>query len=143
MRHLLTRDGLYLANGTVLLTHQIDAAYWHEWDLFGLPGGAPLFMLTNLPIVFLVLYGSRALALGRTSGVLLSWALVAAGLLAVGLHSFFLLRGHEEFGVPVSLGLLAATLLLSLAQAVLLGRSTRSPGSAAPSALPAAARAPR
>jgi hypothetical protein len=24
-------EALYLANASVLLTHQIDAAYWHEW----------------------------------------------------------------------------------------------------------------
>lgn len=25
---------LYLANATVLITHEIDSAYWHEWELF-------------------------------------------------------------------------------------------------------------
>jgi hypothetical protein len=116
------RDGLYLANATVLLTHQIDAAYWHEWELFGVPGGAPLFVATNLPMVFLVLWGTRALALGRTAGIVMSWALVATGAVAIGLHGFFLLRGYDAFRAPVSLGLLAATLVLSCAQAVVLSR---------------------
>ena len=114
------RDGLYLANATVLLTHQIDAAYWHEWELFGVPGGAPVFMLTNLPIVFAVLWGARALALGRMGGLVMSWALVASGAIAIGLHGYFLLQGHEEFRTPVSLGLLGATLVLSSAQALAL-----------------------
>ena len=135
------RDGLYLANATVLLTHQIDAAYWHEWELFGLPGGAPLFVLTNVPMVFLVLWGARALALGRTAGIAMSWALVASGAVAIGLHGFFLLRGYDAFRAPVSLGLLAATLALSCAQALAL--ATRSRESAAPSARSAAAPAPR
>jgi hypothetical protein len=135
------RDALYLANATVLLTHQIDAAYWHEWELFGLPGGAPLFVLTNLPMVFLVLWGARALALGRRAGLVMSWALVASGAIAIGLHGVFLLRGHDAFRAPVSLGLLAATLALSCAQAVDL--ATRSRGSDARSARAAAAPAPR
>jgi hypothetical protein len=122
------RDGLYLANATVLLTHQIDAAYWHEWELFGLPGGAPLFVLTNLPMVFLVLWGARALALGRVGGIVMSWALVASGAIAIGLHGYFLLSGYDAFRTPVSLGLLAATLVLSLAQAVALGRAARPVG---------------
>ncbi len=29
---------LCLLNVTVLLVHQIDAAYWHEWELFRIPG---------------------------------------------------------------------------------------------------------
>ena len=59
------RDGLYLANATVLITHQIDAAFWHEWELFGIPGGAPVYVLTNVPMMFAILWGARALALGR------------------------------------------------------------------------------
>ena len=119
------RDGLYLANATVLLTHQIDAAYWHEWELFGLPGGAPLFVLTNLPTVFLVVWGAHALALGRTAGIVMSWALVASGAIAIALHGYFLLSGYDAFRAPVSLGLLGATLAISFAQAlVLLRRST-------------------
>lgn len=110
------REWLYLLNATVLLTHQVDAAYWHEWELFGLPGGVQLFLLLNLPIVALVLYGQRALALQRPSGAVISWLLVASGLLAAGLHSLFLLGGDSGFSLPVSLGLLIATLVLSLAQ---------------------------
>jgi len=28
--------GLYLLNGAILLTHEIDSAYWQEWQLFGI-----------------------------------------------------------------------------------------------------------
>lgn len=127
-----SHEALYLANATVLLTHQVDAAYWHEWELFGMPGGVELFLLLNLPIVLLVLLGARAVALGRASGAVLSWVLVASGFVAVGLHAVFLSRGHEAFGTPVSLGLLAATLVLSTAQAVAAVRCSRAP--VAPSA---------
>jgi hypothetical protein len=110
-------ERLYPSNATILLTHQIDAAYWHEWQLFGLPGGIQLFLLLNLPIVLLVLCGVRSIASGHRSGIVISWLLVVSGLFAVGFHGFHLLRGDEGFSLPVSLGLLAATLLLSLAQA--------------------------
>jgi len=117
------RDGLYLANATVLITHQIDAAFWHEWELFGLPGGAPLFVLTNLPMMFAILWGAQALALGRIGGIVMSWALVGSGAVAIGLHGWFLLRGHDAFRAPVSLGLLAATGVISALQAAALLRS--------------------
>ena len=135
------RDGLYLANASVLLTHQIDAAYWHEWELFAVPGGAPFFVASNVPMVFLVVWGAYALALGRTAGIVMSWALVATGFIAFGLHTFFLVRGYPAFDAAVSLALLGATLVISIAQGVAL--STRSRESDAPSARAAVARAPR
>ena len=30
---------LYLANTALLIAHEIDSAYWKEWELFHLPGG--------------------------------------------------------------------------------------------------------
>jgi hypothetical protein len=44
---------LYLVNATILITHQIDAAYWHEWELFKMPGGIQLNLLLNIPLVML------------------------------------------------------------------------------------------
>jgi len=117
------RDGLYLANATVLITHQIDAAFWHEWELFGIPGGAPVNMLMNLPMMFAIVWGARALALGRIGGIVMSWALVGSGAVAIALHGWFLLHGHDAFRTPVSLSLLAATGVISALQAAALLRS--------------------
>jgi len=30
---------LYLSNSILLINHEIDSAYWKEWELFKLPGG--------------------------------------------------------------------------------------------------------
>lgn len=117
---------LYLVNATVLLTHQVDAAYWHEWELFGLPGGIQFFLLLNLPICLLVLYGQQAVVLGHKSGIVFSWLLVASGLIAFTVHTVFLLQGDESFTLPVSLGLLVVTLGLSLAQGLATVRWQRS-----------------
>jgi hypothetical protein len=110
----------YLVNATILITHQVDAAYWHEWDLFAMPGGIQLNLLLNIPLIMLVLLGQRWLTQGRTAGLVSSWLLVAGGIIAVSIHSYFLLQGDDAFRLPVSLGLLAATFLLSLAQAIVL-----------------------
>ena len=109
---------LYLANATVLILHQIDAAYWHEWELFKIPGGNQVNLILNLPIVILILYGHQALAQGRIAGLRLYWLLASAGLFTVSIHSYFLIQGSEAFRQPVSVGILAAALLLSLAQAI-------------------------
>ena len=52
---------LYLLGATVLITHEIDSAYWHEWKLFGIPGGIQAFVDLNLVLVILILYGHQAL----------------------------------------------------------------------------------
>ena len=109
-------ERLYLANATVLLAHQVDAAYWHEWELFGLPGGIQLFVALNLPIVLVVLLGVRAHAAGRRSAAGYSWALAGAGGFAAVFHAAHLLRGDDAFALPISLALLAATAVLSAAQ---------------------------
>ena len=117
MTKMRSLETLFFANAIVLLAHQIDAAFWREWTLFGLPGGIQFFVLLNLPIIALVLYGQRALALEHTSGKVFSWALAASGLFAFVFHGLHLLQGDEAFRLPFSLALLGATFLLSLAQA--------------------------
>lgn len=111
---------LYLVNATILITHQIDAAYWHEWNLFGMPGGIQLNLLLNIPLVMLILFGQQCLTQSRTAGIIFSWLLAAAGVIAVSIHSYFLLHGDESFRLPISLGLLATTFFLSLVQAIVL-----------------------
>lgn len=114
---------LYLLNAVVLITHEIDSAFWHEWEIFGIPGGIQVFLGLNLLLVIVILYGHQALALGRASGFVLSWVLVAGGLFAVIIHTYFLLQGSEAFRLPASLALLVTTFLLSLAQAAALLRA--------------------
>ncbi len=118
----LTLRRLYVLNLAVLAAHEVDSAYWHEWELFRLPGGSQLFVALNLALFAVFLHGLVRLVEGRRSGLWYSLALAAAGLFAAVLHSTFLALGHPEFTAPVSLALLAATTVLSLAQA----RITRS-----------------
>lgn len=113
---------IYLLNASVLLTHEIDAAYWKEWQLFGIPGGIQFFLILNLILVFVVLYGLQALAQGQVAGIVLSWLLVAGGWFAGLIHSYFILSGDDAFRLPVSIFLLAATFILSTLQAAALVR---------------------
>ncbi len=48
---------LYLTNAVLLINHEIDSAYWKEWELFRLPGGIAGFLLLHFPLLFIVLYG--------------------------------------------------------------------------------------
>lgn len=108
--------GLYLANMTFLIVHEMDSAYWREWDLFHLKGGAGAFLLIHMPLVLVLLWGAGEMRDGSTAGLALSMALALAGVFAFFIHMYFIRRGHPEFKTPVSVFILASTLIVSLVQ---------------------------
>lgn len=108
----------YLLNATLLTVHEIDSAYWHEWSLFGIPGGIQVFLLLHLPLLALVLDGFRRVVLWRRGAKAYSLALAGAGLFAFGIHGLFLGLGEPEFRQPVSIALLSAILIVSVVQVV-------------------------
>jgi hypothetical protein len=107
---------LYLTNTVLLILHEMDSAYWKEWDLFGLPGGITGFLLLHVPLYPVGLYGLVLVSQGSRTGLILSLVVGAAGILAFCLHAWFLRRGRKEFDTPASKGLLILLLLVSLAQ---------------------------
>lgn len=116
---------LYLANATLLFTHEIDAAYWQEWQMFRLPGGIQLFVALHVVLLAFFLYGHGQVTLGTRRGAVFSLLLAAAGLLGVALHGAFLLAGDPAFRLPVSLLVLAAVLPVSVTQAIVAVRMLR------------------
>lgn len=110
-------EALYVVTLTLLAAHEIDSAYWHEWALFGLPGGIALFVLLHLAVLPPFLFGLARLARDPRAGVPFALVLSAAGIAAFAIHAAFLLRGHAAFRTPVSVAVLVATLLSSAALA--------------------------
>jgi hypothetical protein len=109
---------LYLANAVLLIDHEIDSAYWKEWDLFGLKGGVGGFLLLHLPLLGAILYGLVLVREQAVAGLVLSLLLSLGGLFAFSIHTYFLRRGRAEFKAPASQFLLVATLVVSLVQGV-------------------------
>ena len=110
---------LYLLNLALLLTHQIDSAYWREWELFHLPGGLQLNLVLNFLLAILALSGFALLLSGSSTGYWAALVLAAAGVVAFAIHSVFILKGSRAFRLPVSIGVLTATLVVSLVQGTL------------------------
>jgi len=108
---------LYMVNAVLLITHEIDSAYWKEWELFKLRGGSAGFMLLHLPLVFLILWGLIRVFQHSFAGLVISLILSLCGIFAFTVHTIFIKKGRNEFNVPVSLFLLIATLSVSLVQA--------------------------
>jgi hypothetical protein len=110
---------LYLLNLALLFTHEIDSAFWKEWDLFGIPGGIQVFLVLNFLLLLVALVGFKRLLRETRSGAVFSLLLAGAGVFAFTIHTYFILAGHPEFRLPVSLALLGLTLVVSLTQGAL------------------------
>ena len=110
---------IYLINATLIITHEIDSAYWKEWELFKLPGKINFFLILHIFLVFIILLGIVLLLNNLLWGLVLSLILSMAGIFAFSIHRLFISRGHIEFKTPVSQSILVATLILSLIQLVL------------------------
>jgi len=103
----------------LLINHEIDSAYWKEWDLFKLPGGITGFLVTHFPLLFLVLYGLILVFQQSFVGLIFSLFMSFAGIFAFTIHMFFIKKGRDEFKMPISLFILVATLVVSIFQAVI------------------------
>lgn len=118
---------LYVGNSVLLITHEMDSAYWKEWNLFWplvRPKAQPLsersgltfFLLIHLPVLAAVLYGLVEVFRGTTTGLVFSLCLAGAGLFAFFIHRYFIKKGNDEFTWPVSRLILRAILLISTLQ---------------------------
>jgi hypothetical protein len=110
---------VYLTNSVLLINHEIDSAYWKEWDLFKLPGDITGFLIVHFPLLFVVLYGLVLVSQRTFAGLIFSLVLSFGGLFAFAIHTYFIRRGRHEFKTPISLFILIATLIVSLAQAAI------------------------
>ncbi len=116
---------LYELNLALLITHEIDSAFWHEWELFRMPGGIRLFLVLNFVLVLAFVLGLRPVLLEQRRTAAFSLALGGAGVLTFLLHAAFLAAGYEQFRSAVSLLLLCAILIVSSVQIAVAIRGTR------------------
>jgi hypothetical protein len=116
---------LYLLNLALLITHEIDSAFWREWNLFGLPGGIQEFLIVNFLLMLVALVGFRNMISGKRSGYYFALILAGSGIFASGIHSYFVLQGHQEFTLMVSVVTLIMIFFISLIQGVLALKALR------------------
>lgn len=115
----------YVATLLALILHQIDAAFWHEWNMFRVPGGIQGFVVFNLIAVGALLHGYRQVVLAKPSARGCARLCGAVGAGTAVIHAAFASAGHDEFHLPLSIATLAACLV---AGSGLLLASRRVPG---------------
>ncbi len=117
----------YFLNAVLLTCHEIDSAYWREWNLFASlfqPADAPKdniggltgFLLFHIPALCLLQYGLLEVYKRSLAGLVMSIVLGVCGVMAFLIHMYFMSVGRTEFQVPISVFILIATLIVSLGQ---------------------------
>jgi hypothetical protein len=112
----------YILNSTLLIVHEIDSAYWKEWDLFGLPGGVSSFLLIHIPIVMILLFGVIGVHQHTGFGYIISWITSFGGVFAFFIHSYFIRAGNPQFETLTSQVILYGLLISSGLQTILVYR---------------------
>ena len=107
---------VYLVNSVLLIVHEIDSAYWKEWELFRLPGGLDGFLLLHIPLVGLILYGLIEVAAQTRIGTIIYFIVNFGGFFAFSIHTSFLRKGDDRFTSRGSKALLYGILVVSLVQ---------------------------
>ncbi|MDZ7724840.1 MAG: DUF6713 family protein [candidate division KSB1 bacterium] len=110
---------IYMINAAMLSVHEMDSAYWHEWDLFGLKGGINGFLVIHIPLFVLIFYGFWMLIETNVIGFCISLLLAVCGIGAFVIHMTFLRKGHHGFDTFVSKTILSSILIVSIVQGVL------------------------
>lgn len=109
-------EKLYMITFTLLIAHQIDAAFWKEWEMFFLPGGIQFFDLFNLGIIPILLLGLRSVILLEKKGYMYSILTSFLGIITFIIHLGFFLFGFEQFKLPLSVAIIVLCLLSATVQ---------------------------
>ena len=110
---------VYLINAILLINHEIDSAYWKEWDLFNLPGGINFFLLLHFPLLFFLLYGLVLVSQQTIAGLIFSLVLSLVGLFAFAIHMYFIKKGRHEFKTVISLSILTIMIFTSIIELII------------------------
>ena len=111
---------LYMVNAILLINHEIESAYWKEWELFGFPGSISGFLLLHVPFVMLLLFGLIEVYLGTGFGYIINLIVAFGGVFAFFIHSYFIQAGNPQFKTITSQALLYGLLVTSSIQIYLI-----------------------
>lgn len=92
---------VFIINATLLVLHEIESAYWKEWEIFKIPGGITGFIVIHIPVLLLMFYGLVEVEKKSAAGNILSLAFGIAGLLPFIVHMLIVKR-QDRFVLPIS-----------------------------------------
>ncbi|MDH3976296.1 MAG: hypothetical protein OEV42_18680 [Deltaproteobacteria bacterium] len=113
----------YLITMSLLIFHQIDAAYWKEWEMFHLPGGVQGYLVFNIIAIPVLLNGYKHAINKTESAKIYSYLCGSLGLLTFLIHAAFTAFGARQFDLPLSILIIVLCFLSGAWQLILIRRS--------------------
>lgn len=92
---------VFIINATLLILHEIESAYWKEWEILKLPGGITGFLLLHIPILLLMFYGLIEVVKQSAAGYIFCIIFGFGGLLPFIVH-MLLVRKNDRFNLFIS-----------------------------------------
>ena len=109
---------LYLTNLIFIIIHEMDSAYWKEWEMMGKLSKLNIsgFLILHFPLLIISFIGAINIYKVNNSGLLISILLALAGLFAFFFHAYYLRHDRIRFNNITSKSILTIILILSLIQ---------------------------
>ena len=122
-RHYMARNMdlivlVYILNLTLLLLHEIESAYWKEWEILKLPGGITGFIIIHFPLIILLLYGLVELNEQTLTGYIFSIITGIAGVIPFLIHNT-LVRVKGKFQLFISQFIIYLNLISGLVLSIM------------------------
>ena len=109
----------YLTTMSLLIFHQIDAAYWKEWEMFHLPGGVQGYLVFNIIAIPVLLNGYRHLTRQSERAKIYSCLCGSLGVITFLIHAAFVAFGASQFDLPLSILIIVLCFLSGACQLIL------------------------
>lgn len=109
---------VFIINATLLVLHEIESAYWKEWEILKLPGRITGFILLHIPILLLMFYGLIEVVKQSTAGYIFCIIFGIGGLIPFIVHSL-LAKKDDRFNLAISRLLIYSNSLTGIALLVL------------------------
>jgi hypothetical protein len=103
-----------ICNLSLLATHQVDASWQEEWELFGVPGGIEFFLAFNFIAVVVLLISFVKKIEGVNISKFWKYLLPGTGIFTFVIHACFIAIGYPHFTQVGSLVILFLLLISSI-----------------------------
>jgi len=95
---------VYIINATLLLLHEIESAYFKEWEILKIPGGITGFLLLHIPIITILFWGAIEIEKQTSFGTIIAIIAGVGGLIPYIVHKVIAKKqGYFELKISNSI----------------------------------------
>ena len=109
---------IYIINASLLLLHEIESAYFKEWEILKIPGRITVFLLLHIPIILVLFWGAIEIEKQTLSSIIIAIIAGAGGLVPFIVHKV-IVKKKGYFDSNISNGIIYLNALTGITTAVI------------------------